>query len=909
MVLDREATRLDKALMAGARAVRKLTPQTVRARPLPFTTGELLAVARASAFASDLDLVYNQLVVHRWLRLASRGIAITAVVAGTVLGLLYPQALVGAAGWSIAVAAVLFGLGSAVRRGLRIELGFGEQLVLGTVVWVFVCGGLLAIGCASRGPLFVVAGLGALLAVFDIVTRQPGPSSWQETPDDQRWVRIGLAIVLVTFLALNLLGMVASRGNPFDDHVAYTAFVQRMLDCGDLIEPYSFRRVSAYGGQTVLLVLAALRGDVQSTDLLDRGIYQWIAIAAALDLMRRRKLGLAVTAILVTFILLLWNYVSINSAAAWTGFTCFIAAYGFATRDELSPRISLVLVFAVCGAACTLRQNYLVPAGLFAGLLLLEHLRESARAASWCAAFRAEGRTIALACAAALALVIPYAIATYRSNETFLYPFALGTYNPVAALRPAGATFFDEIAYFFNVAVLAVPLQIWWLVAPVMLLARDARPRRPWRALLASSLLGLVILTHGFLQSDAGNMWRYAFGYMAPLAIIFYVETAANLPGNVRGGRQSLQLSSIATVLAWLAMMVQFFESRSVLVDRIQYARDNVKAALTVGSSKVDTDYIAAHHRMQAAVPPGAQLVVMLDDPYLLDYERNDIINLDLPGFSAPGAGLPSFTSPEHWRCYFTSQGIRHLAFVARDHSNYLYRRRVWLWRMYSDEELWRFMAAHIVDAMDTFQELAKTSPVLFHDDGMYLIDLGSACTESDRGSSELVRMDAFVRQLSEREFGNNSWQLASRRDVAFQADGYGPSEVGPKLEPTPTTDENGLVQLLFGKPLRDPPHRWLIDRTHVRVHGEGERRLCLRIWVNTARLLTKPRLSIWLDGTTLAHATPDAEGYVDFDVRTHCNGWCDLYIIVSTMHEFWRGAEDLNAVKLLEFDWTEATP
>lgn len=36
-----------KALTTLARAVRRLTPQSVRAMPLPFTTGELLAVARA----------------------------------------------------------------------------------------------------------------------------------------------------------------------------------------------------------------------------------------------------------------------------------------------------------------------------------------------------------------------------------------------------------------------------------------------------------------------------------------------------------------------------------------------------------------------------------------------------------------------------------------------------------------------------------------------------------------------------------------------------------------------------------------------------------------------------------------------------------------------------------------------
>jgi hypothetical protein len=218
-------------------------------------------------------------------------------------------------------------------------------------------------------------------------------------------------------------------------------------------------------------------------------------------------------------------------------------------------------------------------------------------------------------------------------------------------------------------------------------------------------------------------------------------------------------------------------------------------------------------------------------------------------------------------------------------------------------------MAAHIIDAMDTFQELATTSRVLFNEDGLSVIDLGaSACTEPDRGPAELVRMDTFIRHISEDELGNNSWQLASRRDVAFQADGYGPGEVGPALPADPSADD-WLLDRVLGKPPRPPPHRWLTDRTHVRVHGDGERRLRMRIWVDTARLLTTPRLSIWLDGTTLAHATPDANGNVEFDLRTRCTGWCDLYIVISTMHEFWRGAGDLRGMKLLGLEWTAATP
>ena len=67
-------------------------------------------------------------------------------------------------------------------------------------------------------------------------------------------------IGIASLVLVNLLGAVASqRANPYDDDICYTPFVRRLLDAGDLIEPFSFRRLSAFGGQTVLSALAGVR--------------------------------------------------------------------------------------------------------------------------------------------------------------------------------------------------------------------------------------------------------------------------------------------------------------------------------------------------------------------------------------------------------------------------------------------------------------------------------------------------------------------------------------------------------------------------------------------------------------------------------------------------------------------------
>lgn len=818
-----------------------------------------------------------------------------------MLGLGRPHTLSGSGAWALVVLAVLYGLGWGVRRLLRIDLLIGEQLAAGAIAWIFVGGALLSAGVASRIPLFALAGAGFVLALVAIV--QHGlPVRMPEGTREERWARIALGLVLAGFLVFYALAMVGTRGNPYDDHVAYTAFVKRVLDVGDLVEPFSFRRLSAYGGQTVLLALAGLRGDVYATDLLDRGVFQIIAVLLVLDVLRRRCAHVAVATAVIVFLLCLWD-LSINSAATWTGFVMFTAAYAFATRDDLEPRTSLVLAFAACASACTLRQNYLLPAGLFALLLLWFHLRARASESSWKAAWTNERHTILVALAVVGLIVLPYAIATWHSNRTFLYPIVPGTWNPSAPLRPSGSTIYDELTFFVAVLLRSDPLRIWWLLVPIMFLARDVRERRPLRAFVIANCVGFAYLIHSFTLSDTNTLWRYGFGYMTPLAIMFIIEIASVLPvvGSESSGSK-VMLPKVAAFLVWLAVVAQTVLARDVPSAKLVWATENVKAALKLGTHALQ-ERVGFYERMQASIPPGSRVAVMLDEPYLLDYSRNEIFNLDLPGFSAPGPGLPSFTTPLHWRAYFKSLGIRYVAFVGGERSSYLYRRAGWLWRIYADDELWRYMGAHMVDTIDTLHALAESGTLVFHEGGIYVVDIGTLREhEPDRGPDELTRMDAFARRISEEELGTKAWSVASRRNVIFLADSLGPSAVVPM----PTDEDVGIWGRLFGVSEPKTHHRWLMDRTHIRVRGERKQQLRVKVWVSQRRLFTTPSLSLTLDGKTVARGEPDASGVVTLEAVTSCTGWCDVYLLSSTISEFWRAPDDLKALKLLELDWTE---
>lgn len=822
------------------------------------------------------------------------------LVAGFVVGLVTPHSLVGASGWSLVVGGTLWGYGGAVRRALRVGLGVGEQLLAGTMVWIAITGVLLALGICSSLPLLGLTALGLALGVAELVAYARAPVG-DTTPRDDRFAFVVLALVLFAFLAFNLFGMIGNRANPYDDQVAYVGMVKRLLDVGDLAEPFSFRRLSAYGGQTTLQALAAVRGDVTSIDLLDRGVFQVIGVLLTLDLMRRRQLHLGVIVAILGFLLSLPD-LALNSAAIWTGYTCFLGAYTFAAREDLPADRALVLAAGACGVACTLRQNYLLPAGIFTLGVVVAHVRDVARTSSWRAAWRSERRIALVAVAVAGAIVLPYMIAAFRACGTFLYPILLGSGNPVAPLRPTGGTLYDEGAFFINILFNTDPIRVWWLFAPLMLVVKDTRARRPYPVLAIAAAIGFVALVHSFMLSDNWNLWRYAFAYLTPLAVIFLVEVCAKLPMIERKDPPPVRASPAVTVLALLAVFVQFAAARTFQSTRLVTSLQNMHAADELGSQKYDPRADAIPD-LQRAIPAGAALVVMIDDPWRLDFARNPISNLDLVGFAAPAPGLPSFTDAEHWRAYFAAQGIRYALFSEAEQSTWMYRRGGWVWRMFSDDELYRFIAAHIVDATDAFAQLARTSKVLAHRDGMIAIDLGERIApEAPRGPPELERMDRFTRQISERGLGNKMWQLASRSDVVFRPDGLGPSNVMPV--PGIAPEYEGVVGALIGT-LENAPKRWLSDRTLVRVHGDGEpRTLHVKLWLKRSRLQTAATASVYISGARVATAQPDTDGYLTIDVPASCRGWCDIYLTLSTISDWWIVADSLRAAALLELEW-----
>lgn len=180
-----------------------------------------------------------------------------------------------------------------------------------------------------------------------------------------------------------------------------------------------------------------------------------------------------------------------------------------------------------------------------------------------------------------------------------------------------------------------------------------------------------------------------------------------------------------------------------------------------------------------------------------------------------------------------------------------------------------------------------------------------TACGDHQPSSEERAR-EAFVEDLAEREGKADLWRLMSRLELVFEEGWSRPMLVEPSTDrswregrpPSPPATTRGVAV------------RWMGDRAHLRVRGDGPRRL--RVWghVDTAAIFTRPRLSVTSAGHELSSALVDTAGDFSVDVvipGAWLHGWLDVYLYLSSVGEPWRDPAALRAVRVEGVEWVPA--
>ena len=634
--------------------------------------------------------------------------------------------------WGVALLVAMAGWGGLVERLVlrdhRVDLGL--RIAWGAAA-LLAAGGLLCLVSAATTPVAFALVLGGLVLSLIDVARAPRALGIRM----MAWLRLYPPVVFLPLLGLAglalihvLAGAAGTHLNQNDDQIAYMTYPAKILATGTLLDPFSMRRITAYGGQSFLqaLTVAGAASPLQIS-LFDCGLSLAMVLLLIMGAIGERtpRASRLVTALLPLLFMLTLPSVRMNTASEMSGVAFFLALFRTATSRTIRERpASAAVLLGLLGAgACTLRHSYLVPVAVFMVVLYLPN----ARAALWAAGSERRRllREIGLAAGLLVLFLLPWAALAWRSNRTLLFPFMTGTYHASYNGFTTHATGSERLkSLWLNIGhchpVTTIP---FFLLAGMLIPGRRTRDALP--ALLWASFVGFVAVVLSVPLATRYDLTRYYYGFSVA-AVLATILTALSTPWRARGGAVRMR-AALPLVLTVVAIVGQVQESHGILFRTFD---DEVSAIARAGErpSTLD-DQGQSYRQLQASIPAGAPLLVMLDDSYWLDFKRNPINLVDLPGASSPAPGMP-LDDDENLASYLQKKGYRYLAFVRANASKSLYKRDVWRNHLSSSEQIWRLTAPFYLSAFDRFDGLAKSRKHLFDDGHMVALDLAQPAGE-----------------------------------------------------------------------------------------------------------------------------------------------------------------------------------
>ncbi len=166
----------------------------------------------------------------------------------------------------------------------------------------------------------------------------------------------------------------------------------------------------------------------------------------------------------------------------------------------------------------------------------------------------------------------------------------------------------------------------------------------------------------------------------------------------------------------------------------LQYAK-NIRAAINNQFSVSTRQEVLQYAKMQQSIPAKEVLLTRLSKPFLLDFSRNSILIVDLPGYASPPPGMPLFKGSEALSDYLNTQSIRYVAYdyAKQPGANRAY----WQEKLGSEIYPWvkpnrilelrpflRGQIQYTLDFHDNLQKLGQSRQKVYDDGQIFVIDL-----------------------------------------------------------------------------------------------------------------------------------------------------------------------------------------
>jgi hypothetical protein len=554
--------------------------------------------------------------------------------------------------WGLAVLFSWTGLGTLIARiarlqrgvridwGLRTAWGMSLTLAIGGVLMVFHLANLLAL------QALVLVGLVLWGYDFYIVLKGPRELRLRAGHRFRKW-RLWLLPLMVIGALVYLGNIVNLKNNWWDDMPAYMAFITKFLATGTVIEPFSWRRLSTYGGQELLQAQIQSQGTELNINMVDQALSRLVILGLVVGMFqgkrgRRSKVLMLLLGLVVLTIDAPWaNSQSLLSAVAM--FLALMRTLELQHPGQQHVWGIVILAGSVAAGVSTFRMNLVPAAGMVLGLSFAGQ------------AIGDRGRWRVYVGRGAVALLVmgvllaPWMMALWESSRSLFYPLMHGNQRPeFHVLAPAQGV---GVAI-RSMAGFVVYGPMWLLLTPLLLVVE----KRYWRAALPlalASVLGSLAVAATLPSAFYYSLYRYSF------PVLFAATLAAlALGGRVRGGRRG-RVRWVAAIM-WCGLILTIYLPYTVR-HQAELARMAVLPQVRLYSF-APPKMVEEYRAIQDLVPAGEAIYSIVNVPTIFDFGRNPIYTADHVGIASPDPGIPAGRGrPEEVLSYFQKLDIKYI--------------------------------------------------------------------------------------------------------------------------------------------------------------------------------------------------------------------------------------------------------
>jgi hypothetical protein len=625
--------------------------------------------------------------------------------------------------WGIFILLSFIGWGGLINRLLfpKDRVDWGQRAAWGVALTICVGGVLNLTSTISPITICIYLGLGFLYYLVNFYQQKLLTKffyRWHEYSKDRLLV-LGV-FVLSLLLLLQYAGWVYTYRFHPEDYSAYLVFPKKMLMAGSLGEdPFSGRKIlSSLGGQYFLFTLPLSILKEVHVKLIDPGVALIIIVGLLLGYSNRKKLSKRMTVFLIFTFLLFphpQTYLMTNITTGLMPIVLFLTLFMTLDWENLKSSkftTNALIIALITAAICSVKSNLIPAVGLFFIASYTCYILTANKDKKIIAITEFITSSLII-----LILLAPWMISMYQSSGTFLYPILGKGYHITAYSDYNLFSSKWTITKFLEIIVSTITMTSFVALIILSLVSFCSRnwqivDREPVLCLTISASLGSIIMA---LSTGGGDIDRYTFSYLYATLFILIINACAFSESVPKKSFSKIPVAMILVGTIIGGNLINEF-SRKNNIGNIRVGLSNMPLV----SNKEKKQYT----QMQEAIPQSEKILTRLEKPFLLNFGRNQVFIVDLPGEAGPPPGLPIFKGGEALAAYLTSHSIRYVAYAYANEAGYpkkLVQERL--------KEKWvnewvRSTSKLTFDFQDSLKELGQSRQRVYDDGEIFVIDL-----------------------------------------------------------------------------------------------------------------------------------------------------------------------------------------